>query len=76
MARSLRTILGAAGMKLKHRFALDIVEAEIIQNLPSSSIKRVPSVSDSMRKAKQRAFTPNNAQAAKRITVAGMREEL
>ena len=25
-ARSLRTILSAAGMKLKHRFALDIVE--------------------------------------------------
>lgn len=27
-ARSLRTILGAASMKLKHRFSLDIVEAE------------------------------------------------
>ena len=27
-ARSLRTILGAASMKLKHRFALDIVEVE------------------------------------------------
>ncbi|MEO6924230.1 MAG: KH domain-containing protein [Bryocella sp.] len=26
-ARSLRTILGAASMKYKHRFALDIVEA-------------------------------------------------
>ncbi len=26
-ARSLRTILGAASMKLKHRFALDIVES-------------------------------------------------
>ena len=26
-ARSLRTILGAASMKLKHRFSLDIVEA-------------------------------------------------
>jgi predicted RNA-binding protein YlqC (UPF0109 family) len=25
-ARSMRTILGAASMKLKHRFALDIVE--------------------------------------------------
>ena len=25
-ARSLRTILGAAGMKLKHRFFLDIIE--------------------------------------------------
>ena len=25
-ARSLRTILGAASMKMKHRFALDIVE--------------------------------------------------
>lgn len=25
-ARSLRTILGAAGMKLKHRFSLDIIE--------------------------------------------------
>lgn len=34
-ARSLRTILGAASMKLKHRFSLDIVEvaegAEIAQ---------------------------------------------
>ena len=27
-ARSLRTILGAASMKLKHRFALDIVEVQ------------------------------------------------
>ena len=27
-ARSLRTILGAASMKLKHRFSLDIVEVE------------------------------------------------
>jgi uncharacterized protein len=27
-ARSLRTILGAASMKYKHRFALDIVEAD------------------------------------------------
>lgn len=27
-ARSLRTILGAASMKLKHRFALDIIEIE------------------------------------------------
>lgn len=27
-ARSLRTILGAASMKFKHRFALDIVEAD------------------------------------------------
>jgi uncharacterized protein len=27
-ARSLRTILGAASMKLKHRFALDIVELQ------------------------------------------------
>ncbi len=27
-ARSLRTILGAASMKVHHRFALDIVEAE------------------------------------------------
>ena len=27
-ARSLRTILGAASMKLKHRFALDIVEVD------------------------------------------------
>jgi uncharacterized protein len=26
-ARSLRTILGAAGMKLQHRFGLDIVES-------------------------------------------------
>ena len=28
-ARSLRTILGAASMKLKHRFSLDIVEVEV-----------------------------------------------
>lgn len=27
-ARSLRTILGAASMKLKHRYALDIVESD------------------------------------------------
>ena len=27
-ARSLRTILGAASMKLKHRFSLDIVEVQ------------------------------------------------
>jgi predicted RNA-binding protein YlqC (UPF0109 family) len=27
-ARSLRTILGAASMKYRHRFALDIVEAD------------------------------------------------
>ena len=27
-ARSLRTILGAASMKFRHRFALDIVEAD------------------------------------------------
>lgn len=27
-ARSLRTILGAASMKLRHRFALDIIEDE------------------------------------------------
>jgi predicted RNA-binding protein YlqC (UPF0109 family) len=27
-ARSLRTIVGAASMKLHHRFSLDIVEAE------------------------------------------------
>jgi hypothetical protein len=27
-ARSLRTILGAAGMKLRHRFSLDILELE------------------------------------------------
>ncbi len=27
-ARSLRTILGAASMKLQHRFSLDIVEAD------------------------------------------------
>ena len=27
-ARSLRTILGAASMKLKHRFSLDIVEVD------------------------------------------------
>jgi hypothetical protein len=27
-ARSLRTILGAASMKLQHRFSLDIVETD------------------------------------------------
>lgn len=27
-ARSLRTILGAASMKLKHRYSLDIIESE------------------------------------------------
>ena len=52
-ARSLRTILSAAGMKLKHRFSLDIVEAENTQKLPSSSIKLVLSISDSRRQAKQ-----------------------
>lgn len=31
-ARSLRTILGAASMKFRHRFALDIVEADDAQN--------------------------------------------
>ena len=31
-ARSLRTILGAASMKLKHRFALDIVEVDEVGN--------------------------------------------
>jgi predicted RNA-binding protein YlqC (UPF0109 family) len=31
-ARSLRTILGAASMKFKHRFALDIVEADDDEN--------------------------------------------
>ena len=31
-ARSLRTILGAASMKYRHRFALDIVEAEGLRN--------------------------------------------
>lgn len=30
-ARSLRTILGAASMKLKHRFSLDIVEVSAEQ---------------------------------------------
>jgi predicted RNA-binding protein YlqC (UPF0109 family) len=36
-ARSLRTILGAASMKLKHRFALDIVEdgGEVTEAPPS-----------------------------------------
>jgi uncharacterized protein len=52
-ARSLRTILSAAGMKLKHRFSLDIVEAENTQKLPSSSIKLVPTISDSGRQAKR-----------------------
>jgi uncharacterized protein len=33
-ARSLRTILGAASMKLHHRFSLDILEEE--QQLPTS----------------------------------------
>ena len=28
-ARSLRTILGAASMKLQHRFGLDIVESDV-----------------------------------------------
>jgi uncharacterized protein len=32
-ARSMRTILGAASMKLKHRFALDIVEESDAGNL-------------------------------------------
>jgi len=31
-ARSLRTILGAASMKYRHRFALDIIEAEGARN--------------------------------------------
>ncbi|HEU4636513.1 MAG TPA: KH domain-containing protein [Edaphobacter sp.] len=31
-ARSMRTILSAASMKLKHRFALDIVEEQTQQN--------------------------------------------
>jgi predicted RNA-binding protein YlqC (UPF0109 family) len=31
-ARSMRTILGAASMKLKHRFALDIVEERDTSN--------------------------------------------
>ena len=31
-ARSLRTILGAASMKYRHRFALDIVEAEGVRS--------------------------------------------
>lgn len=31
-ARSMRTILGAASMKLKHRFALDIVEEHDVGN--------------------------------------------
>jgi hypothetical protein len=52
-ARSLRTILSAAGMKLKHRFSLDIVETENVQKMPSSSIKLVPSFSDSRRQAKR-----------------------
>lgn len=37
-ARSLRTILSAASMKLKHRFSLDIIEhgIELRQNEPST----------------------------------------
>ncbi len=31
-ARSLRTILGAASMKYRHRFALDIIEADDLNN--------------------------------------------
>jgi predicted RNA-binding protein YlqC (UPF0109 family) len=31
-ARSLRTILGAASMKYRHRFALDIVEADDLED--------------------------------------------
>jgi predicted RNA-binding protein YlqC (UPF0109 family) len=52
-ARSLRTILSAAGTKLKRRYSLDIVEAENPQKLPSSSIKLVPMISDPKRQAKQ-----------------------
>ena len=36
-ARSLRTILSAASMKFRHRFALDIVEAEGTASNPSVS---------------------------------------
>ena len=36
-ARSLRTILSAASMKFRHRFALDIVEAEGNGSNPSAS---------------------------------------
>ena len=36
-ARSLRTILGAASMKFRHRFALDIVEAEGVRTSHSDS---------------------------------------
>ena len=31
-ARSFRTILGAAGMRLQHRFSLDIIEEDAGQN--------------------------------------------
>jgi hypothetical protein len=40
-ARSLRTILSAAGMKLKHRFSLDIAEADHPRKPPSLSTKLV-----------------------------------
>jgi predicted RNA-binding protein YlqC (UPF0109 family) len=36
-ARSLRTILGAASMKFRHRFALDIVEGEGVSHSHSDS---------------------------------------
>ncbi len=32
-ARSLRTILSAAGMKLKHRFSLDIIEVSLSEQV-------------------------------------------
>jgi predicted RNA-binding protein YlqC (UPF0109 family) len=40
-ARSLRTILGAASMKLKHRFALDIVEDGEVTETPPSEQRAV-----------------------------------
>ena len=41
-ARSLRTILGAASMKLQRRFSLDIVEAGRIPNDPQNQIHEQP----------------------------------
>ena len=36
-ARSLRTILSAASMKVKHRFSLDIIEGSLAQDQSSAS---------------------------------------
>lgn len=43
-ARSLRTILGAASMKLKHRFALDIVEIQDASGIQESAA--LPDISE------------------------------